>query len=678
MTGGHIAGAVSRKPRSWQRQRQREPELGKGLVVSRFLSVRIPNLSIQLLSRRLASAGVSIGGLAMYSPHRDVTEISETTAAALKQLHAEYPAARRGPVLSALNAVAWEQGLRPGMPLEEARSLLRGAVSGTIRTQNGSASGEDLQLIPWDPAADREELRDLAEALRRFAPAVAFDESSICDTLLLDITGCAPLFGDEQQLAELLSQELRERGLVGVIGIAGRVSLSRALAHISPAAASRSVLNSSAAAAVIRILQRDRIEELPDRMPLQSGRLPQADCELLQQLGIRDLRRALMLPVRELPARLSEHAVLRIRQLLGTAAEGLLPLPERDPVCAVWAGDEPAEGMRDLTWILGELVGEIVEQLKQRQLMCTVLVVELENDSGATAAYETALVRAEDSASLLTDVVTLRLQYLVQREYLQQQRLKSAGARDRSPGAVDRPVVCEQSEAYSAGKSDGRDSERGDHQPRENHDQQRLSAGQMERTRVTRVQMRANSVAIPSHRQRDLFGTEESFEVAEELASLVTRLTGRLGPGAVRRFAAADDVRPEFALQAIPIAEAAADAARAKVVLAQLTGAVSDAAGLVAEGGVISPRPLRLLAEPLDITAGMVSDDVRAEPPEIRAFGSCWRIRERYGPERIHTGWWTDQPCSRDYYRLLSDCGSRLWVYRRIDTGRWYLHGFFD
>ena len=47
------------------------------------------------------------------------------------------------------------------------------------------------------------------------------------------------------------------------------------------------------------------------------------------------------------------------------------------------------------------------------------------------------------------------------------------------------------------------------------------------------------------------------------------------------------------------------------------------------------------------------------------------------GPERIETGWWDNQPVSRDYYVARQRNGQQLWIYRNRLDRQWYLHGVF-
>ena len=56
------------------------------------------------------------------------------------------------------------------------------------------------------------------------------------------------------------------------------------------------------------------------------------------------------------------------------------------------------------------------------------------------------------------------------------------------------------------------------------------------------------------------------------------------------------------------------------------------------------------------------------------------------GPERIAMEWWKQdgQALTRDYFRVESREGVRVWVYREglygrdeTDAPRWFVHGFF-
>ena len=53
------------------------------------------------------------------------------------------------------------------------------------------------------------------------------------------------------------------------------------------------------------------------------------------------------------------------------------------------------------------------------------------------------------------------------------------------------------------------------------------------------------------------------------------------------------------------------------------------------------------------------------------------RIIHCAGPERIETLWWRGPSVRRDYYRIATQSGSHLWIFRRLPDARWFLHGTF-
>lgn len=48
-----------------------------------------------------------------------------------------------------------------------------------------------------------------------------------------------------------------------------------------------------------------------------------------------------------------------------------------------------------------------------------------------------------------------------------------------------------------------------------------------------------------------------------------------------------------------------------------------------------------------------------------------------HGPERISTGWWDNQPITRDYFIARNQHGQWLWIYRAASK-QWFAHGLFS
>jgi protein ImuB len=143
---------------------------------------------------------------------------------------------------------------------------------------------------------------------------------------------------------------------------------------------------------------------------------------------------------------------------------------------------------------------------------------------------------------------------------------------------------------------------------------------------------------------------------ADALADLLTRLGNRLGLDALRRFLPADSHIPERAFQI------------ASAVWTDPPAPEAWAAG--------PERPLILFApEPLAGLAG---------PAPPRRF--TWRRRRlttlaARGPERIAPEWWLDDPAwrtgLRDYWRIDTEEGPRLWLFHTPQAPGWAVQGAF-
>ncbi|MFK4874925.1 Y-family DNA polymerase [Novosphingobium sp. ZW T3_23] len=144
-------------------------------------------------------------------------------------------------------------------------------------------------------------------------------------------------------------------------------------------------------------------------------------------------------------------------------------------------------------------------------------------------------------------------------------------------------------------------------------------------------------------------------------ARLVDVVAGRIGQGAVYRFAPVESHVPERAVRA--------------------------ASPIEAPGTWPSwQRPVRLFArpEPLHGVMALMPDQ---PPRRFEWRGRAHRIVAGDGPERIHGEWWRRDAevwAVRDYYRLEDEHGGRYWVFRRgdgvtSDTGdlTWWMHGVF-
>ena len=178
--------------------------------------------------------------------------------------------------------------------------------------------------------------------------------------------------------------------------------------------------------------------------------------------------------------------------------------------------------------------------------------------------------------------------------------------------------------------------------------------------------------------QDELFATDATD--ARELGNLLDRLVVRLGSDAVVRPELLSEHEPERAFRYVSVVgwkrrQVDKEAKRQKAKSSPVSFTVPEL------------RPLRLSPHPVEIAAtavaaGRMSAEASScdsgPPISFRLNGIQHTITDSVGPERIETGWWRGQHIQRDYYRITTENGCRGWLFCSRDTGRWFLHGWFD
>ena len=186
--------------------------------------------------------------------------------------------------------------------------------------------------------------------------------------------------------------------------------------------------------------------------------------------------------------------------------------------------------------------------------------------------------------------------------------------------------------------------------------------------------------------QASILRKVKSTACAEELAILIDALENRLGDGRVYRLGARESYIPERAVKHAPVIPETLKA------LSGITKSCrrrvrKDPGYRQAGSGMtvaMAERPIRLFLRPhpIDVTAAIPD----APPMLFRWRKVVHRVVRAEGPERISPEWWREDGDAadgiRDYYRVESAHGMRLWVFREGIYGgerppRWYLHGIF-
>jgi protein ImuB len=476
--------------------------------------------------------------------------------------------------LSAVNEAAAKLGLRVGQPLADARAMY-----------------PKLNVADADEVADFALLEAIADWCDRYTPLVGLDAP---DGLLLDITGCAHLFGGEAALCRALVERLSWQGLQASVAVADTVGCAWAVARYGRAP----------------IVTKGAMRETLSPLPLAALRIDAETVAGLAQAGLKRIADVLDRPRAPLAARYGQIFVRRIDQALGHEDE---PITPRLPLPAAMAErrfPDPIGREEDVLASIEQLARELDRVLERR--------------GEGSRLLQVALFRADGKLHRLE---------------------LGTAAPLRDPGRVRRLFA-------------DRLAVLGDEcDPGFGFDMLRLSALVTERY---------------DPQQRGLAGSGDD---AADLAHLIDRLGARFGLRRVSRLEERNTHIPEFAVAAVP---AHAPSSSSVPVQGQQRDSVTPM------------RPLRLFQRPEPIEA--IAEVPDGPPVRFRWRRVLHEVARVEGPERIAMEWWHDadgNKLTRDYFRVESRQGARIWLYREGLFGRetggpgmpekptWYLHGLF-
>jgi protein ImuB len=191
--------------------------------------------------------------------------------------------------ITALDEAAEILGLRVGQGLAEARAICAG-----------------LDVVEADPAADRALLEAIADWCDRYTPLVALDGE---DGLMLDITGCAHLFGGEERLIQDVDHRLTAFGFAVRISVGPTPGLARACSRFG---GPQRVAPSEAAAALAPL-------------PIAALRLEAQTVMDLARVGLKTIADLLAAPRPPITRRFGSGPMLRLDQALGREGEPISP-----------------------------------------------------------------------------------------------------------------------------------------------------------------------------------------------------------------------------------------------------------------------------------------------------------------------------------------------------------------
>lgn len=237
-----------------------------------------------------------------------------------------------GPVIHAVTKAAAERGARAGARLTDARAL-----------------DPALVAIPADQTGDAALVGRLATWARRWSPLVEIDG----DSLRLDVSGVAHLFGGEQGLVRDVERRFAGLGLTARVAIAPTAAAAWALAHHRPC-----ICGDEDAAAMLAPLH------------VSALRLESNLVRTLERLGLKTIGALTSVPRLALARRFqgAEEVLETLDRLFGRKREPLTGVPADEPPRAVVRLEEPATYPEAAAQALDRLIPDLIRQLQERHL----------------------------------------------------------------------------------------------------------------------------------------------------------------------------------------------------------------------------------------------------------------------------------------------------------------------
>lgn len=199
-------------------------------------------------------------------------------------------------VVTASSTQAGAVGIETGMVVADARAVV-----------------PSLVVLDHDPEVTRQALQALAEWCLRYTPTVALDPP---DGLILDVTGCAYLWGGEQPYLGDLLKKLRHAGYTVRAAMADTIGTAWAYAHFG-----------TSGAVVPPGEQRRALLKLPPA----ALRLMPDTLEKMQKLGFYQIRNFIDIPPSVLRRRFGPDPADKMNKALGFAQEFIEPVRQAVP-----------------------------------------------------------------------------------------------------------------------------------------------------------------------------------------------------------------------------------------------------------------------------------------------------------------------------------------------------------
>ena len=230
----------------------------------------------------------------------------------------------------AANKKAQHFGVKTGMAVADAKAL-----------------APELEVLPHQPGQNEKLLHLLGQWCIRYTPAVAID---LPDGLLMDVSGCAQLWGGEEAYLNDIEERIKKTGYQVRTAIADSIGTAWAISHYADQQRFVAVGNM-----------------LDSLRPLHPAalRLSPAIVEKLLKLGLRQIGSFIGMQRTALRRRFGNELLLRLDQALGFSPEEPQWLQEPQPYQERLPCLEPIVTAKGIEIALQQLLNDICNRLKK-------------------------------------------------------------------------------------------------------------------------------------------------------------------------------------------------------------------------------------------------------------------------------------------------------------------------
>lgn len=279
--------------------------------------------------------------------------------------------------ITAVNEIALEQSIFTGMVLADAKAVIPDLVV-----------QDDLPDLPVKL------LNRLGEWCIRFSPSVAIDPP---DGLILDVTGCAHLWGGERPFLDDINAKLRKRGYVVRSALANTPGIAWAMARFGNGP-------------LIVEPESNVTALLP--LPPEALRLDPETISKLHRLGLHQIEQFLQMPRPALRRRFGPAILQQIDKAIGQEMEILNPIIPVEPYQERLPCMDPILTLAGIEIALQQLLEKLCSRLKADQKGLRSAMFKGYRVDGKTISIEIGTSRPSNHVTHLFKLFQLKMSTL--------------------------------------------------------------------------------------------------------------------------------------------------------------------------------------------------------------------------------------------------------------------------